>query len=193
MLDITVDGIIRQNNECKVNNELANFWNTLSYLVQDGEVYCDSDYRISYVSKFKSDSVKTGIEWRNPRPILMMRKNRVFMLYKKFSKQVGDAALPPESLKFYLENSKEYLGVKNSVRFKNIQKGVEVTKQVERADGKVEYRKTSSTEQAMCFDYEELRKAYNINLEIDAEAQGSEEDNETPPKKVEDKQKQFEF
>ena len=194
MLDITVNGIIRQNNECKVNNELANFWNTLSYLVQDGEVFCDSDYRISYVSKFKSDLVKNEIEYVYPRPILMMRKNRIFMLYKKFSKQVGDSALPPESLKFYLENSKEYLGVKNSVRFKNIQKGVEVTKQIKTADGKVEYRKTSSTEQAMCFDYEELRKAYNINLEIDAEAQGSEEeDNDTPPKKVEDKQKQFEF
>ena len=198
MLDITVDGIIRQNNECKVNNELANFWNTLSYLVQDGEVFCDSDYRITYVSKFKSDLVKNEIEYVYPRPILMMRKNRIFMLYKKFSKQVGDAALPPESLKFYLENSKEYLGVKNSVRFKNIQKGVEVTKQIKTADGKVEYRKTSSTEQAMCFDYEELRKAYNINLEIDAEAQGAEEENEIPPKKVvdknaEDKQKQFEF
>lgn len=194
MLDVTVGGIIRQNNECKSNNELANFWNMVSYLVQDGEVFCDSDYRISYVSKFKSDSVKTGIEWRNPRPILMMRKNRIFMLYKKFSKQVGDSALPPESLKFYLENSKEYLGIKNSVRFKNIQKGVEVTKQVERADGKVEYRKTSSTEQAMCFDYELIRQAYHINLEIDAEVKSTEEDiDETPLQKVDDGQKQFDF
>lgn len=195
MLDITVGGIIRQNNECKVNNELANFWNTLSYLVQDGEVFCDSDYRISYVSKFKSDLVKTETEYRQPRPVLMMRKNRIFMLYKKFSKQVGDAALPPESLKFYLENSKEYLGVKNSVRFKNIQKGVEVTKQVKLADGKTEYRKTSSTEQAMCFDYEALRKAYHINLEIDAEGQGAEEDesNETPVPKEDKRQQQFDF
>ena len=192
MLDITVSGIIRQNNECKSNNELANFWNMVSYLVQDGEVYCDSDYRISYVSKFKSDSVKNGIEWRNPRPVLMMRKNRIFMLYKKFSKQVGDSALPPESLKFYLENSKEYLGVKNSVRFKNIQKGVEVTKQVERADGKVEYRKTSSTEQAMCFDYEQLRQAYNINLEIDAEVRET-ESVEVPEEKSDNQQKQFDF
>jgi len=192
MLDITVSGIIRQNNECKSNNELANFWNMVSYLVQDGEVYCDSDYRISYVSKFKSDSVKNGIEWRNPRPVLMMRKNRIFMLYKKFSKQVGDSALPPESLKFYLENSKEYLGVKNSVRFKNIQKGVEVTKQVERADGKVEYRKTSSTEQAMCFDYEQLRQAYNINLEIDSEVRDGGAD-DVPEEKQDNQQKQFDF
>ena len=114
------------------------------------------------------------------------------MLYKKFSKQVGDSALPPESLKFYLENSKEYLGVKNSVRFKNIQKGVEVTKQVERADGKVEYRKTSSTEQAMCFDYEQLRQAYNINLEIDAEVRET-ESVEVPEEKPDNQQEQFDF
>ena len=99
-----------------------------------------------------------------PRPILKMRKNRIFMLYKKFAKQVGDAALPPESLKYYLENSKEYMGVKNSVRFKNIQKGVEVKKAIETESGGREFRSTSSTEQAMCFDYEQIMENYNINL-----------------------------
>ena len=105
-----------------------------------------------------------------PRPILKMRKNRIFMLYKKFARQVGDAALPPESLKYYLENSKEYLGVKNSVRFKNIQKGVEVKKIVDTDNGR-ELRGTSSTEQAMCFDYEHIMEGYNINLEIDTDMQ----------------------
>ena len=100
----------------------------------------------------------------------MMRKNRIFMLYKKFAKQVGDNALPTDSLKFYLENSKEYMGVKNSVRFKNIQHGVEVTTRIELGDGKAEFRKTSTTEQAMCFDYEKIAETYNINLEIDTDA-----------------------
>ena len=50
--------------------------------------------------------------------------------------------------------------------FKNIQKGVEVTKEVE-VDGKKYYRKTSSTKQALCFDYTELMENYNINLNID--------------------------
>lgn len=105
---------------------------------------------------------------------------------------MGDSALPPESLKFYLENSKEYLGIKNSVRFKNIQKGVEVTRQVERADGKTEYRKTSSTEQAMCFDYELIRQAYNINLEIDAETKETESVDVTD-ERPDKRQQQFDF
>lgn len=167
MLDIIVTGIIRQNQECKSNNELANFWNVVSYLLQDGEIFNESDYRIEYMKKFKSNVIKNGIEYKRPMPILLMRKTRIFMLYKKFARQVGDSALPIESLRYYLENSKEYMGIKNSVRFKNIQKGMEVTARMETTDGKEKFGKTTMVEQAMCFDYEMIMDAYNINLEVD--------------------------
>lgn len=165
LLDISVAGIIRQNRECKSNNELANFWNVVSYLQQDGEIFLESDFRIDYLDRLKTNKVK-DLVFQRPKPILRMRTDRIFMLYKKFSKQVGDSALPTESLSFYLENSKEYLGVQNSVRFKNILKGVEVTKEYE-AGGQKVYRKTSINKQALCFDYSELMANYNINLNID--------------------------
>lgn len=165
LLDICVAGIIRQNRECKSNNELANFWNVVSYLQQDGEIFLESDFRIDYLDRLKTNKVK-DLVFQRPKPILRMRTDRIFMLYKKFSKQVGDSALPTESLSFYLENSKEYLGVQNSVRFKNILKGVEVTKEYE-ADGQKVYRKTSMTKQALCFDYSELMANYGINLNVD--------------------------
>ena len=165
LLDICVAGIIRQNRECKSNNELANFWNVVSYLQQDGEIFLESDFRIDYLDRLKTNKVK-DLVFQRPKPILRMRTDRIFMLYKKFSKQVGDSALPTESLSFYLENSKEYLGVQNSVRFKNILKGVEVTKEYE-AGGQKVYRKTSMTKQALCFDYSELMANYSINLNVD--------------------------
>lgn len=165
LLDICVSGIIRQNRECKSNNELANFWNVVSYLQQDGEIFLESDFRIDYLDRLKTNKVK-DLVFQRPKPILRMRTDRIFMLYKKFSKQVGDSALPTESLSFYLENSKEYLGVQNSVRFKNILKGVEVTKEYE-AGGQKVYRKTSMTKQALCFDYSELMANYGINLNVD--------------------------
>lgn len=198
ILNITVDGIIRQNGECKANNELANFWNVVSYLLQDGEIYNRADYRIDYTVKFKSNIVKNEMQFVRPKPILMMRKNRIFMLYKKFAKQVGDTALPVESLRYYLENSKEYLGYKNTVRFKNIQKGVEVTEQVENG-GKREYLKTSIVDQAMCFDYEMIVQNYNINLAIDSSAGEDPLDEQDAAPGVgekmgsEDKQRQFKF
>lgn len=185
LLNICVDGIIRQNRECKSNNELANFWNVVSYLQQDGEIFLESDFRIDYLSGLKTNKVK-DLAFKQPRPILRMRTDRIFMLYKKFSKQVGDTALPTESLNFYLENSKEYLGVQNSVRFKNILKGVEVTKELE-AGGQKYYKKTSVTKQALCFDYTELMANYNINLNIDMGMPDEEEegrDNKPPEDKT---------
>ena len=165
LLKISVDGIIRQNRECKSNNELANFWNVVAYLHQDGEIYIDSDFRIDYLKKFKSNKLKE-LEWQQPRPVLRLRKDRIFPLYKKFSKQVGDASLPLESLKFYLENSQEYLGVNQSVRFKIIQRGVEVTR--EEGDGPQRVvKKASATAQALCFDYQQLVENFGINLNVE--------------------------
>ena len=106
------------------------------------------------------------MRFKTPRPILRLRTDRIFPLYKKYSKQVGDAALPTESLNFYLENSHEYLGVQNSVRFKVIQKGVEVTKEIDMG-GTKRYYKQSITKQALCFDYAALMEAYNINLNVE--------------------------
>ncbi|MDO4164039.1 MAG: DNA primase [Bacteroides sp.] len=188
LFDITVNGIIRQNQECKSNNELANFWNVVSYLLQDGEIFNESDYRIDYVKKFKSNIVKNEMIFPTPQPILKMRKTRVFMLYKKFAKQVGDNALPTESLKYYLENSKEYMGVQNAVRFKNIQKGQEVKKLVDTETGGHEYRSTSSIEQALCFDYKEIVRNFGVNLEIDTDSQP-----DTPARPEDTGQKGFEF
>ncbi|MDC7147570.1 DNA primase [Bacteroides ovatus] len=193
MLDIIVTGVIRQNQECKSNNELANFWNVVSYLLQDGEIFNESDYRIEYMKKFKSNVIKNGIEYIGPRPILLMRRTRIFMLYKKFAKQVGDSALPIESLKYYLENSKEYMGIKNSVRFKNIQKGMEVTARMETIDGKEKFGKTTMVEQAMCFDYEMIMNAYNINLEVDTGIEDNSLDTEPEQSPESESQKKFNF
>ena len=137
----------------------------VSYLQQDGEIFLESDFRIDYLDRLKTNKVK-DLVFQRPKAILRLRTDRIFMLYKKFSKQVGDSALPTESLSFYLENSKEYLGVQNSVRFKNILKGVEVTKELDNGGQKV-YRKTSMTKQALCFDYSELMANYGINLNVD--------------------------
>lgn len=86
---VTLDGIVRQNAECKSNNELANFWNVVSYLQQDGEIFIEGDYRIEYVNKFKSNLIKIEQQYQEPKAILMMRKNRIFMLYKNSASRLA--------------------------------------------------------------------------------------------------------
>ena len=167
MLKICINGIRKQNAECKSNNELANFWNVVNFLHQNGDIYIDGDYRIVYQTHFKGKGQKDLIIFSRTKPVLYIRKTRILMLYKKNGKLVGDTTLPTESLKYYLENSKEYLGVKQSMRFKNIINGIHQVETVETETGFKQLSTTDSIDQAMCFDYEMLRDSFGINLEVE--------------------------
>lgn len=165
VLRIGVEGILRQNAECKSNNELAQFWTVVSYLQQNGEIFNEGDYRIIMRESIKTNVIRETMEFAQPKKILVIRKNRIFLLYKKFGRLVGDTVLPEGSLLYYLEHSKEYMGILPSVRFKNIQHGVEVTRVEDTGIG-ARTVKESSVDRAMCFDYEMIRDAYHINLEV---------------------------
>ncbi len=168
MLKICINGIKNQNAECKSNNELANFWNVVQYLHQNGDIYIDSDYRIKYQTNFVSKG-QERIIFKQTKPVLYIRKTRIMMLYKKNGKAVGDTTLPTESLKYYLENSKEYLGIKQSMRFRNIINGLHQVDTVE-VQGVKQVTNTDTIDQALCFDYEMLRETFGINLEIEMSA-----------------------
>ena len=165
IMDVCIEGIRRQNAECKSNNELAQFWNVVSYLQQNGEIFNEGDYRINFRYSLKTNIMKVAVEFAQPKKILFLRKNRIFQLYKKFGRMVGDSVLPEGSLLYYLENSKEYMGVLPSVRFKNIQHGQEVMRVEDTATGG-QTVKESSVDRALCFDYDKISEVYGINLEI---------------------------
>ena len=167
LLKITIEGIIRQNSECKSNNELGKFWDLVAYLRQNGDIFDEGDYRIAYVTKFAVNKPATTLEYNEPKRILLLRKSRIFQLYKKESRAIGETSLPEGSLKFYLEKSPEFLGIKNSVRFKNINaKGYQdvVIEKDENGRDVTTYKQT--VDMAMCFDYDMLTSHYHINLEI---------------------------
>jgi hypothetical protein len=71
----------------------------------------------------------------------------------------------------------------------------EVTKRVDIGDGKTEFRKTSTPEQAMCFDYEMIMSSYNINLEIDTDTgdNNSEDSEDVKEEPLPPTQKKFSF
>ena len=158
MLSICIDGIKFQNAQCRQSNELAAFWNMVQYLVSEGEIIEGGDFRIEYVRHVKID--KATLDLKETTPVLMFQKSRIFMLYKKHGKAVGDTLLPEASLKYYLEHSRGYLGEKASVRYTVYHKGV------------VQFQKEGNTtkeaktvQRSYCFDYRELVKNFNINLE----------------------------
>lgn len=162
MLDFTIQGIIHQNSECKTSSELGGFWNVVQYLVSEGDLKEGADFRIEYVSKFSSNLVKER-QWQTEQPVLYLQKSRIFMLYKKHGRMVGDAVLPEESLKYYLKHSNAYMGEK-VVKYYVYNKGGQVydTKQLANGGQPV---KAKTTQRSFCFDYLKLREAFGINLE----------------------------
>ena len=166
LLKITIEGIVRQNSECKSNNELGKFWDLVAYLRQNGDIYNEGDYRIVYVNEFSCNTPAVKLQFKEQKRILLLRKSRIFQLYKKEARAVGETSLPEGSLKFYLEKSPEYIGTKNSVRFKNVSKGYfdVVTQKDENGREVTTYKQ--SVDMAMAFDYDMLSTHYNINLEV---------------------------
>lgn len=185
MLEICDEGIKFQNAQCKQNNELAAFWNMVQYLMSEGEIIEGGDFRIEYLRHLKTNIA--NVQWSESRPVLYIQKTRLFMLYKKNGKAVGDTLLPEGSLKYYLEHCREYLGEKQGIRYKVYHHGIvqyqkvgDVTKEV------------STVQRSYCFDYNMLAESFNINLERasdSAEDTARQEDNAA----LHPKQEEFKF
>lgn len=173
VFNICYDYMIEQQSNCFTSNELANFWECVQVLVQQGEMVLDCDFKIEPEKVLKTDLVE--VEYQTPRLILYLRPSRVFQLYAKQYRSLGETCLPRQSLKYYLEQSKEYLGKKASMRFKMIVKGVEQT--VTKSTGTATERVTiSQNDRAMAFDYEAVKSMFSIDINSYGESENEQQD-----------------
>lgn len=160
MLCVIVDGIRKQNAECKTNGELGGFWNTVQYLVSDGELIDGGDFFIRFLNHLKTDVA--DVCWTERRPVLFLQKTRVFNLYRKEGRQTNDKVLPTDALRYYLQNSTAYLGEKVA-RFDVYKKGSPVYDTTKSAPNKPPTRVTSA-QRAYCFAYDRLVQIFAISL-----------------------------
>ena len=180
MQEICVAGIKFQNAQCKQNNELAAFWNMVQFLVSEGEVVEDGDYRIEYVRQLKTNLINVNLS--ESKPVLFIQKSRIFMLYKKHGKAVGDTLLPEGSLKYYLEHCREYLGEKSSVKYTVYHKGIVQYEKVGNQS-----REAKTVQRSYCFDYRMLAESFNINFErvnITNDSPQQEDEKEDPQQEI---------
>ena len=161
MMPVFIEGIRRQNAECKSNNELAGFWRTVKYLLSEGEIVNEGDFRIQYVTSLKTDIAT--MEWPAAKRVMFLQRSRIFKLYKRLNKQTDEVGIPEASLRYYLEKSREYLGEKKSVRFKCFMRGG-IPKMSQPSFQGERSRQLEEVQRAYCFDYDELVKNYHINL-----------------------------
>jgi len=80
-LQLTSDLVLRQDKESGRTDEVAGFWETLGYLVKEGEIEEDSDFRVISTAELKTD--KHEYMWEEPCEILLLNHTRVFDKYRK--------------------------------------------------------------------------------------------------------------
>ena len=110
------------------------------------------------LKKLKTSEVQERI-FPEPTRVLYLNKRKVFHLYKQSANQLGDKSIPIDSLTHYLEHCSQFLGHKDSVRFRLILNGIAVMKE---EGGKMV--PDERVLRAMCFDYDALVKQYNLQL-----------------------------
>ncbi len=158
LMNMTVDLMKQQNIETKRGSDVMNFWGIVEYLYREGLIENEIDFRVEQLSSLKiGDKL---IEFAEPTDILFIDHTKTFMLYRKHGKQTIEQVLPIPTLQYYLQNSKEFLGLKKSIAFKV--RDV-VTKQILSDDkneqvvyGEPEKTKKYRVTTAYCFIYEKL-------------------------------------
>ena len=166
----SISGVRNQQSECSSNNEVAGFWFALSAMRGTGEFYEGSVYRIDSVSKLTTYD-KGKQNWESPRLVLRLRVKSTLSAYSLYLKRTGIKGLVQNSILFYLKSDHRcYLGLQNSCKFDDRVAGV---LQTTADNGAVKVKKV--TDQALCFDYEAIKKTYNVFFTDD----GSDDENES--------------
>ena len=174
ILKLCADGVVHQNSIVKTSNELSGFWATVENMVTSSKIWIEADYRV--IKGGRPFQVKLGekvttIEPSASHRFLFINFNRISALYARESKAGGVNTIPKETLRYYLEKSAEYRGVRRSMRFKLVenQQGYSPKNPM---DAK------SFTTTAMVFAYDALITHYGISLDV-ADGYFSQEDEQT--------------
>lgn len=167
IFDVVLRFMSRQNKECGSNNEMSIFWESVDFLHQNGQILIDTDYKIKYEETFKGKGMKTAIRFKNPTRILYLCTKRIFPLYKQNAKNMGEVPLPDSSLRHYLEVSKEYLGIRTSIRFKNEGNSRDAVISTMNSGVKEVFASTR-VDWALAFDYNAIIEKHGIHLDLDA-------------------------
>ena len=174
------NGIRRQSISCKTSDEMASFWNTLQYLLSCKSIFKDAHYRV-VAKKYLSNKDGKEYMWDDFHSVIFIRKAGVIELYQEACRRIGNAFIPKESLEFYLTHASYYLGT-GKQRFNEIDRhGC-----VDFLNGRV---KTTS-QWAYYFDYEAVKRLYEIDLDplvsTEEDEEAKEQELDLQPDKHED-------
>jgi len=154
--------ISRQNGDVVAGNEVSDFWNTYQELFSGGIIEKDFDFQIKVVGELKTTTETYGQSLK----VLFMNPNRIFSLYAQQKRSANEKRLPKDSLKYYLKNSAEFLGLQQK-RFRRNMKNLQDKESVKYFPGDGTEALEYERPYAWCFNYDMLQQGLELNLETD--------------------------
>ena len=115
-----VKDVIRLSTLISESDSLADFWNTVEYLLETGEIYEGYHFRIMHMKSLniKKDGKEQTINLPKPTKLLFIRLTTIHKLYMEaHRKQTGKTGINQQSLELYIGSAKGYIGKNSSQRF----------------------------------------------------------------------------
>lgn len=102
------------------SDSLADFWNTVEFLLETGDIYEGYHFKITHQSTLvvNRDGKDQTINLIKPTKLLYIRLTTIHKLYlEAFRKQTGKTGINKQSLELYIGSAKGYYGKNSSQRF----------------------------------------------------------------------------
>jgi hypothetical protein len=115
-----INDIVKLSRLISESDSLADFWNTILYLLDIGEITEGFHFRILHIDSIKIQANEGERERNFPgiTKILILRIGTIHKLYlESFRKQTGKTGINMQSLELYIGSSKGFIGKSKSQRF----------------------------------------------------------------------------
>ncbi|MBO5593758.1 MAG: DNA primase [Prevotella sp.] len=168
LLNLCVNGIVRQDKLCAKTDELSRLWDIISSAHQKGIFVYDQNYVIRAKNRMKitKDKGKEELTFTPPRRILMIRKDSMLNTYRQLGKQMDEKLLPSESILHYLQKTPEYYGrAVSPERFKSFNSNGQPIQELMTEGGTSKLVTKLQQDRPLCFDYTLVSEKFGINLE----------------------------
>lgn len=166
MFDITLVGIRYQNEGCKKNTEMADFWEVIDSLHSQGRIIDKAHFKIRYLTEFRGIGSSEPVVFAKPTQVLFLNPSAVSALYtgRIAGGAVGKSAGNWGTVLTYLKVQPSFLGLKQD-RFNILLPNGTVDYTIDATLGGTQKKLRVNRPKALCFDYGMLKDKYSINLE----------------------------
>lgn len=159
LMEYAIECMDTQQAQMGRSNELGKFWMIMESAFDNNELINDWHFILretDHISLTKiGNDGKSIVKQFEPRLVLKIKFNAIAKLYSENTRKMGEKPLPLDTLKYYLENQKYFLGVSKTERFAYTFFDQEIK----------ELRTDTQKTSAYCFDYDLL----GVNLSRETE------------------------